>query len=71
MNRPETNTINIPIASPYYDRLRSLHIQMESVPYGSLEYHYLDEQIAEMERRARLRMNMIQIQNNDNKHENK
>ena len=48
----------IPVASPYTDRLRSLHMQQMSVAYGSLEYQYLDRQISEMERRARRRVAM-------------
>ena len=45
--------MRIPPASPYYDRLRSLNIQMDFVPYNSPEYHYLNRQIEELERRAR------------------
>lgn len=48
----------IPAASPYYDRLRSLNIEMDFVPYNSPEYHYLKKQIAELELRARKRMNL-------------
>lgn len=40
-------------ASPYYDRLRSLNIQLDFVPFGSPEYHYLRRQVEEMEQRAR------------------
>lgn len=47
---------DIPIASPYYDRLRSLNIQMDFVPYGSPEYQFLNEQIAELGKRARRHM---------------
>ena len=43
----------IPVASPYTDRLRSLHIQQMSVAYGSEEY-----QFSELERRARQRVAM-------------
>ena len=39
-------------ASPYYDRLRSLNIELDFVPYGSPEYHYLNRQIEELEQRA-------------------
>ena len=45
----------IPVTSPYYDRLRSLNIQMDFVPYGSPEYHYLEREIAAMEQRAQQR----------------
>lgn len=40
-------------ASPYYDRLRSLNIQLDFVPFNSPEYHYLRRQVEEMEQRAR------------------
>ena len=40
-------------ASPYYDRLRSLKIQLDFVPFNSPEYHYLRRQVEEMEQRAR------------------
>lgn len=46
----------IPITSPYYDRIRSLNNELDFAPYGSPEYHYLSLQIEEMERRARRRM---------------
>lgn len=42
----------IPMASPYYDRLRSLNIELDFVPFGSPEYHYLRRQVEEMESRA-------------------
>lgn len=45
--------MRIPPASPYYDRLRSLNIQLDFVPFNSPEYHYLRRQVEEMERRAR------------------
>ena len=48
----------IPVASPYTDRLRSLHMQQMSVAYGSEEYQYLDRQISELEQRARQRVAM-------------
>lgn len=48
----------IPVASPYYDRLRSLRMQQMSVAAGSEEYQYLDRQISEMEQRARQRVAM-------------
>ena len=47
--------VEIPVASPYYDKLRSLNMQMDFVPYGSPEYHYLEREIAAMEQRARQR----------------
>lgn len=47
--------VDIPATSPYYDRLRSLNMQMDFVPYGSPEYHYLDRQICELTERARRR----------------
>ena len=40
-------------ASPYYDRLRSLKIQLDFVPFNSPDYHYLRRQVEEMEQRAR------------------
>ena len=40
-------------AAPYYDRLRSLNIQLDFVPFNSPEYHYLRRQVEEMEQRAR------------------
>lgn len=40
-------------ASPYYDRLRSLNIELDFVPFNSPEYHYLRRQVEEMEQRAR------------------
>ena len=46
----------ISVASPYYDRLRSLHIQIMEVAYGSPEYIYISRQILELEHRAMLRM---------------
>lgn len=46
----------IPVVSPYYDRLRSLHIQMAEVAYGSPEYAYINRQILELEHRAMLRI---------------
>lgn len=45
--------MRIPPASPYYDRLRSLNIQLDFVPFNSPEYHYLRRQVEEMEQRAR------------------
>lgn len=45
--------IRITPASPYYDRLRSLNIQLDFVPFNSPEYHYLRRQVEEMEQRAR------------------
>lgn len=39
-------------ASPYYDRLRSLNIELDFVPFNSPEYHYLRRQVEEMEQRA-------------------
>lgn len=47
---------DIPVASPYYDRLRSLNCELDFVPFGSPEYRYLCEQIEEMEHRARKHM---------------
>lgn len=47
--------MDVPVTSPYYDRLRSLNMQMDFVPVGSPEYKYLDSEIAKMERRARQR----------------
>lgn len=44
--------MEIPLASPYYDRLRSLNIQLDFAPYGSPEYHFLNRQIEEMQQRA-------------------
>ncbi len=46
----------IPVTSPYYDRLRSLKIDMDFVPYNAPEYHHLKRQIKELELRARKRM---------------
>ena len=48
----------IPVSSPYYDKLRSLNIEMDFVPYGSPEYHYLESEIVKMEQRAHERMAM-------------
>ena len=47
--------VEVSPASPYYDRLRSLNMQMDFVPYGSPEYHYLEREIAAMEQRAQQR----------------
>lgn len=55
--------VEIPVSSPYYDRLRSLNMQMDFVPYGSPEYHYLDHEIAETERRAIDRMAAARMAN--------
>lgn len=44
--------MRIPPASPYYDRLRSLNIELDFVPFNSPEYHYLRRQVEEMEQRA-------------------
>ncbi len=46
----------IPVTSPYYDRIRSLNNERDFAPYGSPEYNYLSLQIEEMEQRARHRM---------------
>lgn len=51
---------SIPAASPYYDRLRSLHIELDFAPYGSPEREHLLRQVDEMELRARKRMEMMQ-----------
>lgn len=65
MKKPEiqqtlapTAGTKIPAASPYHDRLRSLHIQQMNVAVGSDEYKFLDRQISELERRARQRVAM-------------
>lgn len=42
----------IPATSPYYDRLRSLYIQIDFAPYASPEYYYLSRLIEELEQRA-------------------
>lgn len=51
-----TLPLDVPVTSPYYDRLRSLNLQMDFVPVGSPEYKYLDSEIAKMERLARRKM---------------
>lgn len=69
MTRPETilltSTVgqiarcvpaDIPCTSPYYDRLAALFERMNFVKTGSQEHAYLLQQIAEMERRARRRL---------------
>lgn len=48
--------MDVPVTSPYYDRIRSLNNQKDFVPHGSPEYKYINYQIAEMERRARKRI---------------
>lgn len=65
MKKPEiqqtlvpTAGTKIPAASPYYDRLRSLHIQQMNVAVGTDEYKFLDRQISELEQRARRRVAM-------------
>lgn len=50
--------IRISPASPYYDRLRSLNIELDFVPFGSPEWHYLAREIEEMERRALQHMDL-------------
>lgn len=50
--------MDIPMASPYYDRLRSLNIELDFVPFGSPEWHYLTREIKEMERRALQHMDL-------------
>lgn len=49
---------DIPMASPYYDRLRSLNIELDFVPFGSPEWHYLTREVEEMERRALQHMDL-------------
>lgn len=53
----------IPVASPYYDRLRSLNIELDFVPYNSPEYHHLKKQIEELEYRALRRMDLAPVIN--------
>lgn len=48
----------VPIGSPYYDRLRSLNIELDFTPYGSPEYTYLQSQIEEMQKRAQRHMDV-------------
>lgn len=60
METLQTTTRSIPAASPYYDRLRSLHIELDFAPYGSPEREHLLRQVSEMERRAHERMEMMQ-----------
>lgn len=48
-----TKTMDIPTSSPYYDRLRSLRIQIGVTPVGTPEYYMLNKQILELEKRAR------------------
>lgn len=47
---------DVPVTSPYYDRLRSLNMQLGFVPYGSPEYRFLSGEIDKLERRAADRM---------------
>lgn len=47
---------HIPATSPYYDRLRSLSMQLDFAPIGSPERDYLNRQIAELTNRAEKRM---------------
>lgn len=52
----KTETTTIPTSSPYYDRLRSLHIQIDFTPINTPEYKMLSKQIADLENRARKKM---------------
>lgn len=54
--KPELMMFDVPVASPYYDRLRALKLQVSEEPYGSPEYNYLNRQISELSSRARKRM---------------
>ena len=47
---------DIPITSPYYDRIRALNDQICFVSESSPDYEYLVLQIAEMEDRAMRRL---------------
>ena len=47
---------HIPATSPYYDRLRSLSMQLDFAPIGSPERDYLNRQIEELTDRAEKRM---------------
>ena len=47
---------DIPASSPYYDRLRALNDEICFVAESSPHYKYLVQQIAEMEERAKKRI---------------
>ena len=53
----QLNPGDVPIASPYYDRLRSLALERDFAPVGSPEFQMIDRQINELTERARKRMN--------------
>ena len=55
-NKPEILMTDIPVASPYYDRLRSLNMQLDFAPRNSPEHQFLSLQIQEMKERAVKRM---------------
>ena len=48
--------IDVPATSPYYDRLRSLSMQLDFCPYGSPEYGVIIAEINNVRRIAATRM---------------
>ena len=50
---------DIPTASPYYDRLRSLALERDFAPVGSPERQWIDQQISETTQRALDRLKAI------------
>lgn len=51
--------MDIPVTSPYYDRIQALNNELDFAPYGSPSFRYLTQQIGEMVRRARNRMGQM------------
>ena len=60
-DRPSANIQpgDVPIASPYYDRLRSLAMERDFAPVGSPERQWIDQQISETTQRALDRLKAI------------
>ena len=56
LKKPEILMTDIPTTSPYYDKLRSLKLELDFVPYGSPEYRNLRVEIANTEKCARKKM---------------
>lgn len=50
---------DIPVLSPYYDRIHALVVELKSTQAGSQEVDYLVQQIKEMRRRAFKRMEIL------------
>ena len=51
--------IDVPVTSPYYDRLQSLRRQLQETKPSTPEYQWIDAQIYELATRAKRRLSAV------------